>query len=83
MYSDVWITENCLKWLSFLQTFIVGCYLLMFLSALHSLEDSVDCRLALASLVLEDGKEDEAISLLAPPENLGTISLVYSFLLCQ
>lgn len=49
---------------------------LCFPSALHALEDSVDCRLALASLVLEDGKEDEAISLLSPPEDLGITSSI-------
>ncbi|OAY46652.1 hypothetical protein MANES_06G016500v8 [Manihot esculenta] len=48
---------------------------MFFYKALHALEDSVDCRLALASLVLEDGKEDEAISLLSPPENLDSVNL--------
>eukprot|EP00257_Ricinus_communis_P016581 XP_015574791.1 general transcription factor 3C polypeptide 3 [Ricinus communis] len=63
---------------------IAQCYLslkdrekatMFFYKALHALEDSVDCRLALASLILEDGKEDEAISLLAPPEGLDSINL--------
>ncbi|CAK7339959.1 unnamed protein product [Dovyalis caffra] len=34
------------------------------------LEDSIDARLALVSLILEDAKEDEAISLLSPPKDL-------------
>ena len=35
------------------------------------LEDNIDARLTLASLLLEEAKEDEAISLLAPPKNFG------------
>jgi hypothetical protein len=31
---------------------------------------------ALASLILEDAKEDEAISLLSPPKDLGNIVLI-------
>uniref|UniRef100_A0A5B6ZEJ2 Uncharacterized protein n=1 Tax=Davidia involucrata TaxID=16924 RepID=A0A5B6ZEJ2_DAVIN len=37
-----------------------------FYKALHTLEDSVDARLTLASLLLEEGKEHEAISVLSP-----------------
>ncbi|CAK7339960.1 unnamed protein product [Dovyalis caffra] len=37
------------------------------------LEDSIDARLALASLILGDAKEDEAISLLSPPSDLSNI----------
>ncbi|XP_012078857.1 general transcription factor 3C polypeptide 3 isoform X2 [Jatropha curcas] len=63
---------------------IAQCYLslkdrvkaiMFFYKALHALEDSIDCRLALASLILEDGKEDEAISLLSPPESLDSVNL--------
>ncbi|CAK9164964.1 unnamed protein product [Ilex paraguariensis] len=54
---------------------IAQCYLFLkekdqaikfFYKALHSLEDSVDARLNLASLLLEEGKVDEAILLLSP-----------------
>ncbi|KAF2317269.1 hypothetical protein GH714_019213 [Hevea brasiliensis] len=45
-----------------------------FYKALHALEDNVDCRSTLASLILEDGKEDEAISLLSPPENSDSVN---------
>ncbi|XWS11537.1 hypothetical protein CRYUN_Cryun37aG0006800 [Craigia yunnanensis] len=38
-------------------------------SALQRLENNVDARLNLASLLIEDSKEDEAISLLSPPKN--------------
>ncbi|KAA8542715.1 hypothetical protein F0562_023786 [Nyssa sinensis] len=37
-----------------------------FYKALHTIEDSVDARLNLASLLLEEGKEHEAISVLSP-----------------
>lgn len=40
-------------------------------SALQMLEYNVDARLTLASLLLEEAKEDEAVSLLSPPENFG------------
>ncbi|GAV70840.1 TPR_1 domain-containing protein/TPR_9 domain-containing protein [Cephalotus follicularis] len=45
---------------------------IFFYNALRTLEDNVDTRLTLASLLLEDCKEDEAISLLSPPENTGS-----------
>ena len=35
------------------------------------LEDNIDARLTLASLLLEEAKEEDAISLLAPPKNFG------------
>lgn len=38
-----------------------------FYRAVHSLEDNVDARISLASLLLEERKEQEAISLLSPP----------------
>ncbi|MBA0657123.1 hypothetical protein Goklo_009431 [Gossypium klotzschianum] len=38
-------------------------------SALERLENNVDARLNLASLLIEDSKEDEAISLLSPPQS--------------
>ncbi|CAA7056597.1 unnamed protein product, partial [Microthlaspi erraticum] len=37
--------------------------------ALHELSDPVDARITLASLLLEDGKRDEAVLVLSPPEN--------------
>ncbi|RDX98421.1 General transcription factor 3C polypeptide 3, partial [Mucuna pruriens] len=40
-----------------------------FFSALEMLQDDVDARITLASLLLEEGKEDEAISLLSPPKD--------------
>ncbi|CAK7340075.1 unnamed protein product [Dovyalis caffra] len=43
-------------------------------STLSMLEDSINARLALASLILEDAKEDEAISLLSPPKDLDFIN---------
>ncbi|KAF2317273.1 hypothetical protein GH714_019262 [Hevea brasiliensis] len=67
----------------YIQLKIAQCYLSLkdrvkavtfFYKALHALEDNVDCRLALASLILEDGKEDEAISLLSPPENSDSVN---------
>lgn len=45
-------------------------------SGLHLLEDNVGARLTLASLLLEDDKVDETISLLSPPENPGINQLV-------
>lgn len=52
-------------------------------SALQMLEDNVDARLTLASLLLEEAKEDEAISLLTPPKDLGILvvncSIPYKF----
>ncbi|KAK1549140.1 hypothetical protein Q3G72_030729 [Acer saccharum] len=41
-----------------------------FISALHTLKDNVDARLTFASLLLEDAKHEEAISLLTPPNKL-------------
>ncbi|XP_030550361.2 general transcription factor 3C polypeptide 3 isoform X2 [Rhodamnia argentea] len=43
-----------------------------FYRGLHLLEDNVGARLTLASLLLEDDKVDETISLLSPPENPGS-----------
>ncbi|TXG68626.1 hypothetical protein EZV62_003561 [Acer yangbiense] len=42
-------------------------------SALHTLKDNVDARLTFASLLLEDAKHEEAISLLTPPNKLENI----------
>ncbi|KAH1224350.1 General transcription factor 3C polypeptide 3 [Glycine max] len=39
------------------------------LMALETLQDDVDARITLASLLLEEGKEDEAIFLLSPPKD--------------
>ncbi|KAK3038254.1 hypothetical protein RJ639_030863 [Escallonia herrerae] len=54
--------------------FLIYCLLsyaacLCFSSALHKLEDTVEARLKLASLLLEEHKDDEAISVLSPPTN--------------
>ncbi|KAJ7961663.1 General transcription factor 3C polypeptide 3 [Quillaja saponaria] len=38
--------------------------------ALETLNDDVDARITLASLLLEESKEDEAIALLSPPKDL-------------
>ncbi|KAG4973670.1 hypothetical protein JHK87_030491 [Glycine soja] len=43
--------------------------ILNFVSALETLQDDVDARITLASLLLEEGKEDEAIFLLSPPKD--------------
>ncbi|KAK7396720.1 hypothetical protein VNO78_17878 [Psophocarpus tetragonolobus] len=45
--------------------------ILFFSKALEMLQDDVDARITLASLLLEEGKEDEAISLLSPPKDSG------------
>ncbi|XP_015168450.1 general transcription factor 3C polypeptide 3 isoform X3 [Solanum tuberosum] len=39
-----------------------------FYKAVNELEDSVDARLTLSSILLEDGKDDEAVSVLSPPK---------------
>lgn len=44
-------------------------------SALQRQENNVDARLNLASLFIEDSKEDEAISLLSP-KNFGNILMI-------
>lgn len=41
-----------------------------FNSALDRFEDNIDARLTLASLLLEEAKEEEAITLLSPPKAL-------------
>ncbi|KAH7678991.1 RNA polymerase III transcription factor TFIIIC protein [Dioscorea alata] len=48
--------------------------LLHFLSSLSRLENNIDARLTLCSLLLEEGKEDEAIGVLSPPKDLEQIS---------
>lgn len=50
--------------------------ILFLYKALQMLEDNVDARLTLASLLLEEAKEDEAISLLTPPKDLDSIDLL-------
>ena len=40
------------------------------------LQDNIDARLTLATLLLEEAKEDEAILLLSPPKNLGSFYLI-------
>lgn len=68
----------------FLYLKIARCYLFLkervqaifFLyKALQMLEDNIDARLTLASLLLEEAKEEDAISLLAPPKNFDSIEL--------
>ncbi|KAJ8759416.1 hypothetical protein K2173_006937 [Erythroxylum novogranatense] len=70
------------KKVGYIQSRIAECYLsleerekaiMFFYKALDGLEDSVGTRLTLASMMLEDAKEEEAISLLSPPENLGPV----------
>ncbi|KAH7657997.1 TPR-like protein [Dioscorea alata] len=41
-----------------------------FYKALSRLENNIDARLTLCSLLLEEGKEDEAIGVLSPPKDL-------------
>ncbi|CAL0324315.1 unnamed protein product [Lupinus luteus] len=43
--------------------------ILFFSQALETIQDNVDARITLASLLLEEGKSDEAISLLSPPKD--------------
>ncbi|KAF8102512.1 hypothetical protein N665_0198s0212 [Sinapis alba] len=43
--------------------------IIFYYRALNELNDPIDARITLASLLLEDGKRDEAISVLSPPEN--------------
>ncbi|KAH7658015.1 RNA polymerase III transcription factor TFIIIC protein, partial [Dioscorea alata] len=45
-----------------------------FYKALSRLENNIDARLTLCSLLLEEGKEDEAIGVLSPPKDLEQIS---------
>ncbi|XP_059299491.1 uncharacterized protein LOC132052132 isoform X1 [Lycium ferocissimum] len=39
-----------------------------FYKAVNELEDSVDARLTVSSILLEEGKDDEAVSVLSPPK---------------
>ncbi|KAL1224087.1 hypothetical protein V5N11_031233 [Cardamine amara subsp. amara] len=43
--------------------------IVFYYKALNELSDTVDARITLASLLLEDGKRDEAVLVLSPPEN--------------
>lgn len=43
-------------------------------AALQAHEDDIDTRLALASLLLEENREDEALELLSPPSNPGNVA---------
>ncbi|OVA19138.1 Tetratricopeptide repeat-containing domain [Macleaya cordata] len=65
----------------FLHLKIAQCYLSLkerrqaitfFYKSLHTMEDNVDARLTLASLLLEEQKEDEVITLLSPPKEVST-----------
>lgn len=44
-------------------------------AGLRILEDDIDARITLAALLLEENREDEAISLLSPPNNLGDLDM--------
>ncbi|OWM77222.1 general transcription factor 3C polypeptide 3 isoform X2 [Punica granatum] len=64
----------------FLHLKVAQCYLSLnkraqaissFYKGLHILEDNIGARIALASLLVEEKREDEAISLLSPPNNIG------------
>ncbi|XP_039689315.1 general transcription factor 3C polypeptide 3 isoform X2 [Medicago truncatula] len=55
--------------------------IISFYKALETLQDDVEARVALASLLVEEGKENEAISLLSPPKDSGTCKNV--FFLCD
>ncbi|XP_021800155.1 general transcription factor 3C polypeptide 3-like [Prunus avium] len=44
--------------------------ILWFYEAVKTLEDNIEIRLTLASILLEEAREDEAILLLSPPKNL-------------
>ncbi|KAK2648210.1 hypothetical protein Ddye_015699 [Dipteronia dyeriana] len=44
-----------------------------FNKALHTFENNIDARLTLASLLLEDAREDEATALLSPPKSLNSV----------
>lgn len=46
-----------------------------FNSALDRFEDNIDARLTLASLLLEEAKEEEAITLLSPPKDLDSLDM--------
>jgi hypothetical protein len=48
-----------------------------FVSALETLQDDVEARISLASLLVEEGRENEAISLLSPPKDSGTYNNVF------
>ncbi|PNY16839.1 general transcription factor 3c polypeptide 3-like, partial [Trifolium pratense] len=48
-----------------------------FVSALETLQDDVEARISLASLLVEEGQENEAISLLSPPKDSGTFNNVF------
>lgn len=60
---------------------IAQCYLALgkrkdstecFYKAINELENSVDARLTLSSLLLEENKDEDAISILSPPKEIGT-----------
>ncbi|XP_048500140.1 uncharacterized protein LOC104894179 isoform X2 [Beta vulgaris subsp. vulgaris] len=52
-----------------------------FYKALQAREDDIDTRLALASLLLEETREDEAVELLSPPSNPGLSKDMHSEIL--
>lgn len=50
-------------------------WLSLFLVAVQKLDNSVDARLTLSSLLLEEDRDDEAISMLSPPIESGIYAL--------
>ncbi|XP_058730229.1 uncharacterized protein LOC131602205 [Vicia villosa] len=71
------IEENSKNENGFLYLKIAGCYqslgerkqaVIFFSKALETLQDDVEARLNLASLLVEDGNDNEAISVLSPPK---------------
>ncbi|KAH9781975.1 general transcription factor 3c polypeptide 3 [Citrus sinensis] len=49
--------------------------IMFFYKALDRFEDNIDARLTLASLLLEEAKEEEAITLLSPPKDLDSLDM--------
>ncbi|XP_044463688.1 general transcription factor 3C polypeptide 3 isoform X2 [Mangifera indica] len=70
-------TDNGYLYLKIAQCYLYlkekGQAILYFHKAVHMLEDNIDARLSLASLLLEDGKQDQAITLLSPPKLLDSV----------
>ncbi|KAH0983695.1 hypothetical protein GBA52_010872 [Prunus armeniaca] len=83
-YSSAWkyyfmLKGNTKHNKGFLRMKIARCHLslndrvqaiLWFYEAVNTLEDNIETRLTLASILLEEAREDEAILLLSPPKNL-------------
>lgn len=74
------ICGSDLRRLLMLQIYEVSLADCFFFSAVNELEDSVDARLTLSSILLEEGKDDEAVFVLSPPKASG-INHILSILL--